>query len=272
MKNRLLHNERYSQIKQKRKREFVPNKPEVDSMNVAASKLSEIDMDGGYDTFVEPLDIKFPINGIDESSSVNVIVYADQNAEQYFRYCEPTFVNWCNNKNYTLSIIREEYTLNTHISWNKIKLLRDSLHNGTFDIVVVVDADVIINNPFLDIKQYIKPNKHIYMSTDGENGSSLVNSGFIFTINNEYSKQFIDVVWKERHGEYSFKYFHEQTVISLLYNNGYFDIIELLDMRAVNSFWADDKYNMPTNNVYHFMGRSLEDKIKYAKNHFNIQD
>lgn len=35
MKNRLLHNERYSQIKQKRKREFVSNLPNTDELNAA---------------------------------------------------------------------------------------------------------------------------------------------------------------------------------------------------------------------------------------------
>lgn len=264
--------DKYKRIIDKPKKKFVPNKPEVNSINEHAYKMRQIDLQNRNETLTRVSSIIYPVNGIDENSSVNVIVYVDQNAEKYFKYCEHTFVNWCNNKKYTLSVVRSENKLKAYITWNKIQLLRNALYRKSHDVVAIVDADIIINNSFLDIKQYLKPNKYIYISSDGDNGYSIVNTGFMFAITNDYSRKFLDEVWKHRSGEYAHKPYHEQTIISRLYTRGYFDIIEVLDMRAINSFWMDDKYNRPNNNVYHFMGRSLEDKINYVKRHFDIYD
>jgi len=272
MKKHIFSSDKYKQLINKPKKTFVPNTPEVDYMNEYSSKMRQIDLQNRKELVTTESKTLFPINGIDENSSVKVIVYVDKNAERYFKYCEHTFINWCNNKKYALSVTRYENKLNSHITWNKIQLLRNALYRNTHDIVVIVDADVIINNCFLDIKKYLKPNKYIYIASDGDNGDSIVNTGFMFVIKNDYSKKFLDTVWKQRNGEYSFKPHHEQTVISRLYSQGYFDIIEVLDMRTVNSFWMDDKYNRPNNNVYHFMGRTLEDKINYVKRHFDIYD
>jgi hypothetical protein len=270
MKKYLSNSDKYGWLKNKSNKIFIPNKPEVNSMNNYYAKMHQIDLENRIDTVASESTPIFPVNGIDEDSSVKVIVYVDNVAYSYFKYCENAFVNWCDNKKYKLSIVRNENRLNLHVTWNKIQLLRNALYRNTHDMVVIVDADVIINNSFLDIKQYLKPNKYIYMSSDGDNGNSVVNTGFIFAITNDYSKKFSDDVWKKRNGEYSFKQYHEQTVISQLYHQGYFDIIEVLDMRAVNSFWLDDKFNRSDNNVYHFMGRPLEEKIKYVKRHFDI--
>ena len=264
--------DKYKRIIDKPKKKFAPNTPEVNSMNEHASKMRQIDLQNRNEILPKVSNITYPVNGIDENSSVNVIVYVDQNAEKYFKYCEHTFVNWCNNKKYTLSVVRHENDLNLYITWKKIQLLRNALYRNTHDIVAIVDADIIINNSFLDIKQYLKPNKYMYASSDYGNGQSVINAGFMFMINNNYSKKLIDLVWKKRNSEYGFKLFHEQSVISILYTQGYFDIIEVLDTRSVNSCWLDDRHNRPDNNVYHFMGRSLEEKIHYVKSHFDIQD
>lgn len=262
--------DKYKKIIGKPKKKFVPNKPDVDSMNSLSLETQKIINDTKEIKIINTK-YKYP-NALYEKYKVNIIVYVNNEADQYFKYCEPTFIEWCNNMGYILSVIRKENNLSSHITWKKIDLLREVVNKGYYDIVAIVDADIIINNVGMDLTSYIKDGKSIYASSDGENGNSVINTGFMFVLCNEESKKFLDNVWKQRNGKYANKAYHEQTVISEMYRSGYYNIIEVLDMREINSFYLDDKYNRPNNNVYHFMARPTEHKVYYAKSHFDIKD
>lgn len=260
--------DKYKKIVNKPKKQFIPNKPDVDLMNnLALEKQREINNGGSID-----YKNKNNSNGEYDKYRVNIIVYVDRIANEYFKYCEHTFVEWCDNMGYTLTIVRKKNNLTSHVTWKKIDLLREAVTKKTHDIVAIVDADIIINNTELDLKSYIKRDKLIYASSDGENGNSVINTGFMFVLCSDETERFLDNLWKQRNGKYANKQYHEQTVISEMYKSGYYNIIEVLGMREVNSFHLDDKYNKPNNNVYHFMARPLEYKVYYVKSHFNIKD
>ena len=259
--------DKYKKIINKPKKQFIPNKTDVDLLNTLALEWQRGINSGGSIDYKH----KNNSNGEYDKYRVNIMVYVDSNADKYFKYCEYTFVEWCNNMGYTLTIVRKENNLNSYVTWKKIDLLREAVVKKTHDIVAIVDADVIINNTELDLKSYIKRDKLIYASSDGENGNSVVNTGFLFVLCSDETERFLDNLWKQRNGKYANKPYHEQTVISEMYTSGYYNIIEVLGMRELNSFYLDDKYNRPNNNVYHFMARSLKHKVDYVKSHFNIK-
>lgn len=261
--------DKYKKIVNKPKKQFIPNKPEVDLMNTESLERSK-NINLNKHITHKNKNLKYS-NEIYGKYTVNVIVYADKNANEYFRYCEHTFKEWCNNMGYTLTIVKKESDLNSHITWKKIDLLREAVIKKTHDIVAIVDADIVINNTELDLKSYIIQDKLIYASSDGENGNSVINTGFMFVLCNGEVEKFLDNVWKQRNGKYANKPYHEQTVISQMYKSNYRNIIEVLGMREINSFYLDDKYNRPNNNVYHFMARSLKCKVDYVKSHFNVE-
>jgi len=198
-----------------------------------------------------------------------VLVFADEQAESYFKYCLPEYQKWCSNKNYTLKIFKENKT-NSAPMWMKIKLLYDELENNEFQIIIVMDADMIINNLNLDLNSFLKPDKDIYICKNEDNGGEYLNTGSIMIKNTENSKQFINEVWGEHNNEYANKYWWEQTIVNKLYSEKYSSVIEPLGMRDINSHWQCDKINHPKNNIYHFMARDKADKVVYVKTHFNI--
>jgi|LakMenE18May11ns_1017448.scaffolds.fasta_scaffold9931005_6 hypothetical protein len=197
--------------------------------------------------------------------SVCINVYADATIEPYFNLCLPFFKKWTINMNYDFNRFYKN-TFDCHPAWLKIYYLIKTLNTKKYDIVCSFDADIIINNSNIDIYSFLKPDKDIYICKNGGNGGDLLNSGVILTKYSDRSINFLNKVWSEHDKEYKNKQFWEQEIINQLYGK-YHYMIEVLENRALNSYGDDNLDSQPYNNVYHFMGKPLQEKVKFVENY-----
>ena len=196
---------------------------------------------------------------------VCINVFADAAAEPYFNLCLPFFKKWTKNMSYDFNhFCKNNFDCNP--SWMKIYYLIETLNTKKYDIVCAFDADIIINNLYIDLCTFLKDGKDIYICKNGGNGGDLLNGGVIMVRYNCESINFLNRVWLEHNKDYKNRPFFEQEIINQLYGK-YHYMIEPLETRILNSHGDDNLDSQPHNNVYHFMAKPLHEKVKFVENY-----
>lgn len=157
-----------------------------------------------------------------------------------------------------------------HPAWSKIWIFHHIVDYKSYDYIWVLDIDIVILNYNIDIRQYIprfEKLEHIICSINGANGGSLLNTGSII-----YNPHAINAVlqslkfhFNEKTIDELNKPFWEQDFINQLYDK-IPDRFTILGMNDINSYWYQPD---PNQLLFHFMARSLDDKIQIAKKFVN---
>jgi galactosyl transferase GMA12/MNN10 family len=182
----------------------------------------------------------------------------------YSKYSTEINKMYCNQHGYSYLELPTVKTNEYAPQWSKIFQVKDVLKTGEFTHIFFLDADAIIINRNKKLEDVIdKMKTFIAFSENGLNGGELINTGaFICTIDAvEILEECIRISEKDMQ-EKKFGYWHEQSIINDMYKNGI--KMDVFPMNEINSHWIYYEEN-ENQFVYHFMARSISDKIKIAK-------
>ena len=194
---------------------------------------------------------------------VLVIQTVSSHIVSYSQYSIPVNIEWTVRNGHSYFLYRND-NFPYHPAWLKLEAFNHVRYQD-YDYVWVLDADCVINNGNVTLKQIIGDDKaEIIASANGRNGGRLINSGSII-----YRTGVIPILlekWDQCRLEKRpilTEHFWDQELINDWYeeDSSRFSIRE---MDELNSYW---KIMNPGNFIHHYMARQNDDKIKLLKHH-----
>lgn len=184
----------------------------------------------------------------------------------------PTIESYCNKYGFHNKIIQgAAHDLQWPPSWVKIPLLRQALIEG-YDIAMWIDADAIILNDTIDVRDLIDDNI-FYVSKD-VNG---INAGVMIWKNCQDAQDFLSKI-DSMHEYYSHKWW-EQGAIMKLWDNNFLGIqskTKFIDQKIFNAYdyslynieCLEGQYGLDSF-ILHLPGTTIETKISKIKEVLN---
>jgi len=178
----------------------------------------------------------------------------------YGKYTEAINKKYCEEKGYTYHVETNTDKIKTGIedrefTWYKPKFLTEVLELYNPDYVLFLDADAVICDDTQNIEDFIDENYDAVLAKDYSE-HSLMNAGVILLKNSEWSKDFLNKWWDsaeylqgkdatrlsvdesnlEKIGYFKNALWHDQTCLSLLYENisSIQDKIKIIENRSFN--------------------------------------
>lgn len=186
---------------------------------------------------------------------------------EYSQYSCPINKEYCRKHGYDYlnldAINLKEYAA----SWSKIIHSIDILTSKQYDYIFYLDADAAVINQTIKIESIIADMKgDISFSENGWNGGELINAGsFIVSKNGiDILKEMIKLVNNQEMLSKKYQFPWEQSIINKIYSEGNFKI-DVFPMNKINSYWLYDINSNDGQFIYHFMARSLKEKVVIAK-------
>lgn len=147
--------------------------------------------------------------------------------------------------------------------WLKIEVFKH-VDYAEYDHIWVLDADCVINDFSVNLEELInKDKKDIIISKNGPNGGLLLNSGSMI-----YSARIIPQLlarydkWIAEGNKYIYERYRDQQLLNE-WNDSSPEVFSVREFSELNSYW----YEMdPSNFVFHFMYREINEKINLIKN------
>jgi hypothetical protein len=147
--------------------------------------------------------------------------------------------------------------------WLKIEVFKH-VNYAEYDHIWVLDADCVVNDFSVNIEELINKDKRdIIISENGPNGGLQLNSGSVI-----YSARIIPELlakydkWIAEGNRYVYERYRDQQLLNE-WNDSSPEVFSVREFSEINSYW----YEMdPSNFVFHFMDREVNEKARLIKN------
>ncbi|MEG3439742.1 hypothetical protein V0288_21620 [Pannus brasiliensis CCIBt3594] len=193
-------------------------------------------------------------------TSPEIYDYSNYATKLNKKYCELHYYEYLE----VPLVEREDYAP----QWGKIFATIELLKIDKYTHIFCLDADAVVLNRSIKLESIIaKMRTAIAFSENGKNGGGLINTG-AFIVNPqaiEILEQCVRLAEEEMRDR-KMNVYHEQDVIAKMYAEGL--EMDIFPMNEMNSYWLYDIHANDGQFIYHFMGRSLEEKTQIAKDLF----
>ena len=187
---------------------------------------------------------------------------------EYSKYSSVINRKYCELHNYDYLELNAINTVEYYPSWSKIFYAKSILESNEYTHVFVLDSDAVVINNNKKIEDVInKMNNSIAFSENGLNGGELINSGSFIANKDSISilenciKRSITDMQDQR-----FNFPWEQKVLTVMYLEGV--EMDIFTMNEINSDWEYDIESNDDQFIYHFMARSVDEKVDVVKTLF----
>lgn len=185
--------------------------------------------------------------------------------EPYAKYSRMVNKDYCEKHGYDYieeNFISSEY----HPSWGKV--FATLKHLDEYDYIFTLDADAIVVDSSVLLEDKIKEMKgDILFSNNGPNGGRFINAGSFIT--NSKTRDFFNelISRSQLKPETKFGGFFEQDIINDIYDEG--RPLDVKETNFINSYWLANTIGLEGLFVFHFMARSINDKVTVVKDVLN---
>lgn len=209
-----------------------------------------------------------------------VLQICTTNIAAYTQYAFPMNLAYCLRHGYDYRVVHHDVA--THApTWGKViyglQALREhdlAAQGGANQpndggLLFILDADAVVVNKDIPLEAIADTTKAAVMVCEnGPNGGAHLNAGALLLRRNRAALDFLTEVLRyadEVKPQLKWDLWHEQEVINELHAcEPWMSMVEVFPVDAFNSYWQAD-LNDSTRFIYHFMARSLDDKVTVAK-------
>ena len=122
-----------------------------------------------------------------------------------------------------------------HPAWSKLLLVYNLLKLNRYEYVVWIDDDILLTDLNKDIREFIISDKNIILSSEYENSSSPINTGFVFYKNNIETLNILETVYKNGENNVHMVNSPWEQALMLDYYNNNKNVFEVLPYRKLQS-------------------------------------
>lgn len=155
----------------------------------------------------------------------------EMNSESYRKYVFPSLKKYAEKYSFDLLHYDEKLdSLNRSPHWQKILLMKKHLHN--YDWLVWIDADVMVMNHRINIKNYFPENHKMlaYELFDSDTKNDFNSGLFFLKGKNDWSNTYLDQVY---HGDHFYSknpdahYFDQSAMVFVMNKHDYYDEVKV---------------------------------------------
>lgn len=206
---------------------------------------------------------------------IAVLQYVTKEIKDYTKYSIPKVTAYCIEHGYSSIVINGDYYSHRHPSWGKVKSVIDlDRFLYDFDFIMIIDADVDINNFNNKIEDIIKEwskdetyKDQILAVCDDKPNGGLINCGVMIVKINTNTKSFM-LNWYNAatENEKDNHLWEQSTLRRLMDDSEIRKLVKIFPIDRFNSHFLNmDKDQF----IHHYMARSIDDKIEIFKNIWN---